>query len=459
MIVVNTGLVLNLFQPGVIDVDGGIFSAVAYKDLHGGTLYLDAWENKMPGVFYVLELFYFLFPSPIYANFIITFLLFLVFSIGFYLISFHFTKSIIISIITEIVFLVLFIHHSFVGDGLSTELFASACLILSLTCLYYPFRLFKIKNLHFSAFFCGISIWFKEVFLPLALIVFVFIWLQSKNKKILLSFLIPSILFSFILLLQGTFIGFIDSIAYNFEYVSKGEKINYTEKINMVFQSIIAPLIALLFYSIYAAILLFKTKRKEILLYLSFIPASLLLFFISPYSFGHYLIPTVVFLFISILGIIKLSIENKMPLTLLYVSLLISAYALNKQRDVNLVYRISEFKHDAISKKLSEDKDGTLFIDFVDAVPYYIKSNKKHHAFLPVPLRVHFEDNATGILNRNRLWKELSENPPKYLITNFSTSYTYWHLPHNGFYKKKYEKTDSVLDKNKEWVYLWQLKK
>lgn len=459
VVTVSVGLLLNIFQPGVIDIDGGIFSAVAYKDLNGGLLYHDAWENKMPGIFYLLESLYFIFPNPIYVNFFLTIIVLLIISIGFYLISFHYSKSVFISLFLEIIFLVLFIQPQFIGDGLSTELFASACLILSLISFYYPFQISKINNEHLAAFFCGLSIWFKEIFLLLALIVFGMIWLKNKNKWLILIFFLPSILISTILILQGSFNGFIDSVIYNFAYVSNGEKANYMDKIKMVFESILYPILALVFLYFYILFQLLKTNKKEAIIFLTLIPASLLLYIISPYSFGHYLIPFVIFLFISLMGLIKIFIENKLPLTMLYLSLIISAFTLGKKVNVKLVYQISAFKHDVISKKLIEDKDASLFVDFVDAVPYYIKGKKKHHAFLPVPLRVHFEDNATGTLNRNRLWKELSENPPKYLITSFTTSFAYWHLPHNGFYEKKYEKTDSVLNKNKEWVYLWQLKK
>lgn len=44
--IVTIGIFLSFIHLGDLKTDGSIFAAVALKDLNGGTLYINAWENK-----------------------------------------------------------------------------------------------------------------------------------------------------------------------------------------------------------------------------------------------------------------------------------------------------------------------------------------------------------------------------------------------------------------------------
>ena len=131
---------------------------------------------------------------------------------------------------------------------------------------------------------------------------------------------------------------------------------------------------------------------------------------------------------------------------------------MNDKETLNFKLSINPYQPDKLSQILLKDKDATLFIDLVDASGYYVKGDKLFPTFLPVPVAAHFGDSKNGLINRSRIYKELSSNKPKYLITEQSSSYMYWHIPDKDLYYGNYEKLDSVKAKYGKNVILWKLK-
>ena len=99
-----------------------------------------------------------------------------------------------------------------------------------------------------------------------------------------------------------------------------------------------------------------------------------------------------------------------------------------------------------------------MFVDYVVKGDYYIKSELIYPSFLPVALPIHFGENTSGLENRERIWQELSKNPPDFLITTYTTSYFSWFLPDSKFYENNYFKIDSIQPENDNVLYLWKHK-
>jgi hypothetical protein len=140
------------------------------------------------------------------------------------------------------------------------------------------------------------------------------------------------------------------------------------------------------------------------------------------------------------------------------IILISTIYKMSAAEVFNFKLSVNHYEPDKVAEILLKDKNATLFIDLVDASGYYVKGNKLYPTFLPVPVAAHFGDNKNGLINRDRIYKELNASKPKYLITEQSSSYMYWHIPDKDLYYGNYEKLDSVKAKYGKNVILWKLK-
>jgi hypothetical protein len=464
-VVMSTGLFLAQVQPGTIDIDGGIFSAVAFKDLHGGTLYLDAWENKPPGIFYLMEFFYLLVPDDIYALFVMGLLAMTGFALCLFYLFYRYLESLLTALLCIGVALYFTIYPNNIGDGLYTEIYGTLCLVGSLVF----FERYRINpsalKLVLTGILAGTSYWFKEPFiLPFAALMAYYAYLLNNRDeilKLLLSSIIPSLIFFLLLWSGGSLKAFIDTFLYNFHYTSGGVSNNYPLKFSDFFHNLIEPVFGLSLLLIY---IIFKNisdkrTRNEAMIWLMIWISAAFFVFISPYNLGHYYFPAFVLFFILLAKQFALFKSVQYPLTLPLIILLVYyIFQIDKTAEPNFKYHITAYQPDNISKRILADKNATLFVDYVSVGNYYIKTQKNHHAFLPVGLRVHFDTSETGRNNTARIWKDLSVKPPDYLITTFTTAYFSWHLPDTKFYEKNYEKIDSVFPENEHVIYLWAYK-
>jgi hypothetical protein len=465
-LLVSAGIFLTLIQPGTIDTDGGIFSAIAFKDLHGGLLYNTAWENKPPGIFFLIELFYILIPSPVYALFIMAFLAFLLFAAVLFSLFFKYLESMVLAVLCTGIAMYFTIYSNNIGDGLYTEIYGTLCLVLSLA--FFELYIEKQKKSYFalSAVFSGFSFWFKEPFILICIPLAAFYISQLKTRKevwiMLLYFTIPSILFFILLTIKHSTVAFFDAFLYNFQYSANQESNDLNTKLGDYYKNLIHPLLGL---SVLLALMLYgnlsdkKTRLTSLLFLLIFISSTLFVF-LAPYNLGHYYFPSFVLFFILLCKQYRIFKIRGNSIYLPFLLLLIySIYKIDDYPGVKFTYRIQAFEPDRITQRLRQDKDATLFVDYVNVGSYYIKSGKVHPAFLPVALPVHFDHSENGKKNSARIWKELSSQPPDYLITTFTTSYFSWSLPETDFYARNYMKIDSVYPKNENVIYLWKYKK
>ncbi len=457
------GLFLTFIQPGTIDTDGGIFSAIAFKDMHGGRLYMDTWENKPPAIFYLIEFFYLIIPNPVYALFVMALMALcgtaaILFALAYKYISSLWTALLFIGI--SVIFI---IYSNNIGDGLYTEIYGTLCLVSSLLCLEHFRQHPKNIYLILSALLLGLAPWFKEPFILLCLPLYIFYLycLKAFKSVMLLSFiaLTPSVFFLVLLGLENSIAAFIDAFLYNFKYSSHQESNNIQVKLDDYYKNLIKPILGLSVFLVYIAFKNIENKktRAESLLFISILIASTLLVFLAPYNLGHYYHASFVVFFVVLAKQYALYKSGQNAVFLPFMLLLVY-YVYQLSEYTTFTYQIKPFKADRITERLLQDKDATLFVDYVNAGRYYIYAGKKHHAFVPVALPVHFNDSEHGKQNRTRIWRELSIKPADYLITTYTTAYFSWHLPDSKFYEKNYEKLDSAFPEKDYVLYLWKLK-
>lgn len=465
-IAISIGLFLSIIQPGYLLTDGGIFSAIALKDLNDGALYLDAWENKPPAIFFLIELFFIIIPHYVYALFILSFLAIISIGICLYYLIYTYINSFFTSLFITCIALYFTIKENTIGDGLYTEIYGTLCILLSMVFMEMYSYNKKLKLSLVSALFLGLAPWFKEPFfiLCLPLLVLYSKTLLEKKRRIyfLLSALIPAVCFTILLLLKGSFGSFIDMILYNFQYLNSEENTGFTLKINNYYTVLISPLLAL---SLLVCLMVYKTiidirTRHNTILYLILFAISVYFVLVSPYNFGHYYFPSFALFFIVISKIYQnytlISGQNfKIPLILI---LLYSMYKIDNIEKPKFKYQIEVYKPDKISSYLKNKKEKTLFVEYVAASEYYVKSGLIYPTYLPVGLPVHFLENQSGIQNRNKIEKELTTNRPDYIISTYTPSYFTWKFSKPLYNEELYEKIDSIHESDKNVIYLWELR-
>ena len=465
------GLFMGFIQPGVLYTDGGIFSAIALKDLQGGTLYLNAWENKPPGLFYLIELFYLIIPNHVYALYALAISVFLVTAACQFYILYRQTETFGLSLIIAIIASYFTVYKNNIAEGLVTEIYGSACIIVGIAAYTHYMHHKQFRMLLLGACSVGASFWFKEPFLLLYIAAMIMFLLQLKQGheriKLIASSLIPSVICLILLSMstdkngQHALHGFIESIQYNLSYVQSDQIIALKTKINDLYEHLLTYAVGLLFIMIYMSYkLLFQKQLYGTVISAWFILfASAFIFISSPYNFGHYYYPFFALFYVVfalLYGAFNQQYKNALMFTVVVLGL-IQMFNIDKQ-PIKLNYDLQPYQEDNIVKTLKKHPNKTLFIDYVDKGGYYVKSGLSYPTFLPVALQVHFNESAQGLQNRTRIWKELSEHKPDFLITTHTTSYFSWFLPDPDFYKSNYTKIDSVIKADDNPVFLWQLK-
>ncbi len=463
-VIIVTGLFLTLVQPGLIDLDTSLCAAVANKNLHQGGLYISTWENKPPALIYLLQLLIFIFSNHVYLFFCLAYFVAIVLALGLYLLYYKYFESIFITILFSFFSFILIFQAQFYGYGLYTELFCAICIVYAL--VFFEYKTIK-NNYNLAALLAGLSFWFKEPSLLPALLILVLLLIVNQSLKLRLKliiyFAIPSLFFLILLSINGSLLAFIKTIIYNFSYINTSEKVLLIDKIGLINQHLFAPVkfICITFCVIFIWSIINKKITVELLFFIFIAIASGSFFLLSPYSLGHYYLPFAVCFFIVF---VKFYSHYKQHIKVvnsifLCVIMFLTYQSINHYIKPEFTYKIEPYKPDNIAKRLFAEPKKTLFVDYVNKVDYFIKGNKIHPTFVPVALPVHFGDSAQGIVNRKRIWHEMNHTKSDFLITTHTTSYFYWHIPNNGFYEKNYEKIDSLTDKDKFIIYLWQLKK
>ncbi len=464
--IVCTGIFLSCIHLGELKTDGSIFSAVALKDLSGGVLYVNAWENKPPGIFYLIELFFIIIPNPIYAVFTLAYVSFIATSFCLYTIILNNVKSYIAGILFTSIAIFFTMYGNNIGDGLCTEIHGTLSILISMVFFMAFQNSPKSIYLIVSSISLGFSFWFKEpfIFVFIALFIINIRLIKIKKEKIIytLSAILPSIFFIVLLYFQNSLHGYIDSIKYNFTYLNIDEPISLKVKINDLYSNLIHPILTAVLFFTYLAYktLLNKKTSGETLAQLIFLISTGIIFGLSPHNFGHYYYPTFTLIFVVFSKIYALyfeafNIKLTWPLILICIYTL---YRIDERQKPNLTFEIKPMVSDKFVKYLKGNQGKTLFVDYVVKGDYYIKSGLIYPSFLPIALPIHFGENLSGIENRNRIWKELSKNPPDFLITTYTSSYFSWYLPDPKFYENNYYKIDSIQPENDNVLYLWKYK-
>jgi hypothetical protein len=461
----STGLFLFQIYPGYLLTDGGIFTAIAFKVKEGGTLYIDAWENKPPGLFYLLILFYSLIPSKIWATFLLVYLVTLLAAI--YTYKFYVLKlnSVILSVLLSLLTLVFLLLPNNFGDGLYTEFYGTVSIIIA---LYFNAKFEKEKHvldIRLSMLMMGLSFWFKEPFILMAVLLLIYQFVKVKSMKergaIFLLFITPSIFFLVLLALNHSLLPFIETLQYNFSYTNVNTAIPLIQKWRDFISNFITfiPFIFIAFLVYLFSNFIDNKYSSTAIFWLVFWASSSLILIVSPYNFGHYYLPLFTLFFFVLVQLYTLKEEQNKSNFIFTIVVFISLYQIDKKLNPQFKFSIGNYQEDSITKYLSKQKNKTLFVDCVEYGSYYIKTNLLYSTYLPVALPVHFSDNEHGDKNKKRIWKELSGKPSDYLIRTYTTGFYYWSLPHNGFYDKNYELIDSVIQSNTNTLYLYRYKK
>lgn len=464
MLILAMGLCFSFLQPGVIYTDGGIFSAVAYKDLHGGTLYVDAWENKPPGIFYLLELFMLLIPDPVYAVYVPAVLSFIGLALLIYTYVFNRLNSLSVSL-----FLVAmgysFIFYKFNWfDGLYTEIYGALSVVAALVCHQKSEVNKKAIYRNSSYILLGLAFWFKEPFILLSLSGLWYISVYSEDRikwfKAVIYFSLPSIFFIGLMALQGALPAFFNMLIYNFIYTKAAQVVSPETKLSELYGNIFNYMTLInvfLIYWIFRATVQLH-KARQVIASLLILISSLSFVFISPYNFGHYYIPFYIFLILFICDAyywnLDLTSVYKIPFVVICI------FSLSSLEDIykpELRYGIAYYHPDRLVETLRQDKDKTLFVDLVERGDMYIKARKIPVTYVPVGLAVHFQEDSMGLINRKRIYGEIETHKPDYLITNHTASYFSWSMPDAPYYINHYNQVDSI--RNEEGIIiLWKRK-
>ncbi len=467
LIVINIlalGFIFGFLNPGELHTDGGTFAAIAFKDINGGKLYLDTWDNKPPGIYYLIEIFFKIIPSEVYALYCLSITGILTLVNGLYFTSFYLLKSLLLSILVITSFILISVNGYFMDDGLYTEIYGSSFIIWSLFYYHQFCRSNKVRHAFISAFLAGVAFWFKEPFIFLSIPIVIFLGLKLRLWKQLLKviffMMLPSSLFILILLMVGSLNGFFDLIFYNLGFAGSKSVFITTNQLQILWGSVLRPL--LIVWSIVVVYGLFSVTKKElrtqVIFSLILLAGGLLFIFISPDSFIHYYLPFTVILFYCLS--VFLSFENlhyKGSRVILYILMLYNANKLDNEYSRRFKTSFALYMPDRIAETLKNDKSATLFVDHVSASEYYIKGEKKFTTFIPVPFFNHLSGSAQGMINRQRIYDELRGHKPDYIIANESGSEMANCFPDLSFFSANYEKRDSIM-KFGNRLFLWKLR-
>ena len=469
LVVVNIlglGCLFGYLNIGDIDTDGGIFAAVAMKDLNGGTLYQTAWENKPPGIIYLVELLFIIIPNKVFALYALPIIGILFLVSAYYNLAYRTTKSLLSSLLYILLILLFTINNRTIGDALYTEIYGSIFLVWSLYFINRYKDTNTYKNLYISAFLLGFTFWFKEPFIIIIIPFLIYFIATVQSVKeifiILLYAVIPSLFFLLLLQINDSLIGFLDMIKYNFSFteainggVTKMDQLNYIWY--HIIEPLKAPFLVLIYYFVKG--LIYKENRLETAIQILLMLGSVAFVMVSPHSFNHYYIPFIILFFCCFILPFNLKNSyNQHSKIWLIIVLVYSIYKLNDRNEFNFKWKINQYEPDRVSIILNKNKGSTLFVDLVDASGYYVKGNMIYPTFLPVPIAAHFGDNKNGLINRTRIYNELRTHKPDFLITERESSYMYWHIPDQNLYYGNYEKIDSVKANYGKNVFLWKLK-
>lgn len=464
MMILSSGLVLSFIQPGTIITDGGIFSSIAYKDLNGGTLYVDAWENKPPGIFYLIELFMLVIHEPVYAVFILSVLALVGLSLLVYTFIFNSTNSLSASLSLGTIGSAIILFKPNCGDGLYTEIYGTLSLVGAMILIQKLNITGKTKYLNYSLILIGLSIWFKEPFVLISIPIILYIFSKGhfKNKimRSLIFLILPSAFFILLLVLSGSLSSFIDTVLYNFQYAgAKTNSVSVTVKLTELYNNVYKDVSPLLLVAVFFTIKAFqgKTEKSRIVWMLTIWLSSLLFALVSPYNLGHYYIPFNTFTVLYIAEAYNWNytphINYKWPLILLS---LYSIYRFDDHYNVKITHNIHAYQPDNIVKRLLKEKDKTVFVDYVNRADMYIKTKKVPVTFVPVALPIHFQADSSGLEHRKRIYAEIEYNKPDYVITTYTTAYFSWFMPNSPYYENNYHKIDSVKPNDEEILILWK---
>jgi len=468
------GLVVVLFftyqyflfcvQPGYIDADGGIFSAIAQKMIDGAILYEDAWENKPPGIFYLIIVFMKLTPNAVNAVFFLGFSSILLSAFAFYFIALKCTKSILFSIAFVISILPVVFDKGMHHDFLYTEFYGILMILLSV--LFWLIFIDKKKTYFFnlSLIFLGFSFWFKEPFFIVVVALYLYYFKSLDNKKLAwkgLFFLsIPSFVFVIVLLFSDSFWPFVDILKYNFLYAKSDVVLPAVNKVDYILKPLITfnfPLFLLFFVSFIH--LIFSRNRAQLLFLLLVLLSSLVFVFLTPYNFQHYYFPFFALFFVVTLLLLRMKLEIDKKLSFVFYFLMFyQLYGLNKNDDIKWNVKFETYNEDKFTKTIKQNKGTSLYIDIAEGASYYAKTGLNSPTFLPVPLPVHFAENKIGIENRTIVWNELTQTPPDFIIRGNELSYYNWFFESGSFYDKKYVLIDSISGVNNKKLFLLKLK-
>ncbi len=462
--ILTLGYIFGNIHPGELDTDGGIFAAIAYKELHGGTLYVDAYENKPPGIFYFLEIFLSLIPHKVYALYCFSAFNILALTNGLWLLAYRLLKSVWISLLILASFILLTVNNYFMSDGLYTEILGSAFMIWSL----YTYHLYcdkgQLKYVYISALFIGTAVWLKEPFVFLAFPIAVMWAIKLKAVRAILKMLavllLPSFLFVLILWVRGSLIGFVEMELCNFGLTGTKKGLISGGQMEVLWGGVLHPLLIIVIMVLWYAIKsIVKRELRPIVLFNAILLlGSLCFIFVSPINYAHYYLPFTVLLFYNLISFSFYEQQyysgSRILLTLLLVY---SVWKLDQDYVRRFKISFKAYQPDSITETLRHNADATLFIDLSSASEYYIKSEKVFPAFMAIPIIVHFGNDAEGSKKLNRMYEELKTIRPDYLITNASYSEMYHRFPDQTLYTVGYEKKDSVV-KYGETIFLWKRK-
>jgi hypothetical protein len=460
------GFTFGFLNPGDIDTDGGTFAAIAMKDMNGGTLYLDTWDHKPPGIYYLIELFFTFIGNKIGALYFLAVLGVLAMVSGLYFTIQFLLESFLLSILLSALFILITVNSFFLGDGLYTEMFGIIFIIWSL-CFYHLYEKGqKVYHAFLAASFAGFAFWFKEpfIFLSIPVIIFLAVNLKKWNKIGMMSifFMLPTMLFLILLWLNGSLAVFFDMILYNVNYTNNKDNIvSNEEQLKTLWNNILNPLFlltALIIIWGLRSIPHLKTN-KQLFLNISMLAGGLFFILLSPYNFNHYYLPFIIIFFYCIAAFLYLEkLHYKGSRIYLYIILLYTINSLDGSKSSSFKTFYKTYQPDRISERLLKEKSKTLFVDLVGASAYYVKGDKIFPTYLAVPVHYHFNESRQGLINRKRIYNELKNNKPGLLITNETTSYMYWQIPDPSFYTANYKKIDSMNTNNGQRVFLWRLR-
>lgn len=463
--ILGAGLFLAIIQPGDIHTDGGIFSAIAYKHLHGGVLYLDAWENKPPGIFAIMELLMICIPDPVYAVFVMALLAFMSIAAVLFLITYYNFKSLLLSLSLIPISIYYAVYRNNIGDGLYTEIYGTLSVLLSLL-FYILYKENPIKrNMVLSLIFSSMGCWFKEPFiiicLPLVIFLIYTYWRKLKTYQLFLFPLLPTVFFLLYVGLFGSLEGFLKTLLYNISFTESESKFTFSFRMNEIYNRLFDHILPQV---IFLGVILFrndpiKSKIPLLLMLLLIMLGSVVFALISPYEFGHYYYPLFTLTFAVIPIIYGLCEGDQKGYKWLFI--IINLYAMNQMDNAlkpEFKFKIEPYKEDKWSTLLKNEKNKTLFVDYIPKVDYYLKAEKIHPAYMPVGVSVHFNKDSTGKANTLKMWTSLNGSKPDYLITTYTTSSFSWSFPDTKFYENNYSKIDSLQRENELILYLWKKK-